>query len=75
MNKAIRCGAERLGLDVRVAAVAGDNLTGQESSVIDAATADMFDGSSIREKVASADQINSLVAYGASLRSGYALPA
>ena len=61
--EAIRRGAERLGLDVRVAAVAGDNLTGQESSVIDAATADMFDGSSIREKLESADQVNSLVAY------------
>lgn len=61
--EAIRRGAEKLGLPVRVGAVSGDNLTQEVSAGIDAGTSDMFDGASIHEKVASADQVNSLVAY------------
>ena len=61
--QAIRRGAARLGLKVRVGAVSGDNLTRCAADVITSATRDMFDGASIAEKLDSADQVNSLVAY------------
>jgi hypothetical protein len=61
--EALRHGASKAGLQVRVGVVEGDNLTAQASTVIDARTSDMFDGTSILEKVESADRINSLVAY------------
>jgi Acyclic terpene utilisation family protein AtuA len=50
-------------LQVRVGVVEGDNLTSRRSEIVDRATRDMFDGSSVLEKVESADRVNSLVAY------------
>lgn len=61
--EAIRSGAQAAGLQVRVGVVQGDNLTAHCSEVIDRETLDMFDGSSILEKVENADRVNSLVAY------------
>jgi hypothetical protein len=61
--KAIRHAAEQAGLQVRVGVVEGDNLTAQVDSVVGAATCDMFDGSSVLEKLERGDQVNSLVAY------------
>ena len=61
--EALRRGAEAAGLTLHIGVVEGDNLTGQYSAVIDAETRDMFDGSSVLEKIESADRVNSLVAY------------
>ena len=61
--QAIRRAAEQAGLKVRVGVVEGDNLTARADAVIDAATSDMFDGASVREKMLGADRLNSLVAY------------
>lgn len=60
---AIRSAADKAGLKVRVGVVEGDNLTERASELVDAATADMFDGTSVLEKLQSADRLNSLVAY------------
>ncbi len=60
---AIRAAAEKAGLKVRVGVVEGDNLTAQATALVDSATSDMFDGSSVLEKVQAADRLNSLVAY------------
>ncbi len=60
---AIRAAAEKAGLQVRVGVVEGDNLTGRASELVDSATQDMFDDSSVQDKLAVADRINSLVAY------------
>ncbi len=60
---AIRSAADKAGLQVRVGVVEGDNLTARVSELVDHATQDMFDGSSVQEKLAGADRINSLVAY------------
>ncbi len=60
---AIRAAAEKAGLKVRVGVVEGDNLTARASEVVDGTTADMFDGSSVLEKLQGADRLNSLVAY------------
>ena len=61
--EALRRGAEALGLNVRIGIVEGDNLTARQSEIIDHTTRDMFDGSSILEKIERADRVNSLVAY------------
>ena len=61
--EALRAGAEALGLHPRIGVVEGDNLTGRVSEVVGADTRDMFDGSSVLDKVLGADQVNSLVAY------------
>lgn len=61
--EALRRGAEAIGLCVRVGVVEGDNLTAQHSTVIGPDTVDMFDGSSVGDKVERADRVNSLVAY------------
>ncbi len=61
--EALRVGAERLGMHPRIGVVEGDNITSQYGEIITADTRDMFDGSSVLEKVASADRVNSLVAY------------
>lgn len=61
--EALRRGAEAMGLHPRIGVVEGDNLTARCSEIIDADTRDMFDSSSVLEKVASADCVNSLVAY------------
>jgi Acyclic terpene utilisation family protein AtuA len=60
---ALRRGAAALGLNVRVGVVEGDNLTARSSAIIGADTRDMFDNSLVHEKVSTADQVNSLVAY------------
>lgn len=60
---AIRAAAGKAGLKVRVGVVEGDNLTAQALELVDAETCDMFDGSSVQEKLEKADRINSLVAY------------
>ena len=61
--EALRRGAEAAGLQVRIGVVEGDNLTARVGTVVEPDTADMFDGSSVMEKVAGADQVNSVVAY------------
>lgn len=61
--EALRKGAAALGLHPRIGVVEGDNLTGSLAAVVDTDTRDMFDGSSVLEKVERADRINSLVAY------------
>ena len=61
--EALRRGAEAAGLKPRIGVVEGDNLTGQSTAIVGPETRDMFDGSSVLEKVASADRVNSLVAY------------
>jgi hypothetical protein len=61
--EALRRGAEAAGLKVRIGVVEGDNLTARSDEIIGPDTRDMFDGSSVLEKVESADHINSLVAY------------
>ncbi len=61
--EALRRGAEALGLHPRIGVVEGDNLTAQVAGIVGANTRDMFDGSSVLEKVESADHVNSLVAY------------
>ena len=60
---AIRAAAEQAGLKVRVGVVEGDNLTARATDIVDATTADMFDGASVLAKLQSADRLNSLVAY------------
>jgi hypothetical protein len=60
---ALRQAAEKAGLHPRIGVVEGDNLTARASAIVDAETLDMFDGSSVRDKIAGADRINSLVAY------------
>ena len=62
-GEALRAGAEAAGLQLRIGVVEGDNLTARSAEIISPETRDMFDGSSVFEKVVSADQINSLVAY------------
>lgn len=59
----LRRGAEAMGLTVRIGVVEGDNLTARCTDIVGPETHDMFDGSSVLDKVQSADQINSLVAY------------
>ncbi|MBV1686176.1 DUF1446 domain-containing protein [Novosphingobium sp. G106] len=61
--QALRRGAEAAGLRLRVGVVEGDNLTADLAAVIGPDTCDMFDGSSVQEKVERADRVNSLVAY------------
>ena len=61
--EAVRIEAAKAGLTVRVGVVEGDNLTAQVADLIDGATTDMFDGSSVRDQVQGADRINSLAAY------------
>ena len=60
---ALQQAAANAGHHPRIGVVAGDNLTARSAEIITADTADMFDGSSIRDTVASADRVNSLVAY------------
>ena len=60
---ALRSAAEAAGLKPRIGVVEGDNLTPRSSAIIGRDTRDMFDNSSVLEKVESADRINSLVAY------------
>ncbi len=59
----LRRGAEALGLNLHIGVVEGDNLTARCSEIVGPATRDMFDGSSVLEKVQRADQVNSFVAY------------
>ncbi len=61
--EALRRGAEAAGLTVRIGVVDGDNLTARADEIIGPDTRDMFDGSSVREKLDSADHINALVGY------------
>jgi hypothetical protein len=61
--EALRTGAEAAGLKVRIGVVEGDNLTSRAGEIIGPDTRDMFDGSSILEKVEAANHINALVAY------------
>jgi hypothetical protein len=61
--EALRRGAEAAGLKICIGVVEGDNLTAQSAAIIGQDTYDMFDNSSVLEKVKSADHINSLVAY------------
>lgn len=59
----LRRGAEALGLRLRIGVVEGDDLTARADAIIGPETRDMFDGSSVFEKVRGADRVNSLVAY------------
>lgn len=61
--EALRRGADAVGLTVRIGVVEGDNLTDHHASVVGPETADMFDGTSVLEKITGADRVNSLVAY------------
>lgn len=61
--EALLRGAEAAGLKVCIGVVEGDNLTSRAGEIIGADTHDMFDGSSVLEKVEAADHINALVAY------------
>lgn len=61
--EAIRAGAAKVGLAVRVGVVAGDNLTSRLNELVSSETLDMFDATSVSDKVAAADRVNSLVAY------------
>ncbi|HEX8056641.1 MAG TPA: acyclic terpene utilization AtuA family protein [Novosphingobium sp.] len=61
--EALRRGAEASGLRPRIGVVAGDNLTPNLDVFVDTDTRDMFDGSSVVEKVERADRVDSLVAY------------
>jgi hypothetical protein len=61
--EALRRGAEAQGLRPRIGVVEGDHLTARRADFIDAETRDMFDGSSVLEKVEGADRVDSLVAY------------
>ena len=61
--EALRRGAELAGQKVRIGVVEGDNLTAQHEAVIGPDTRDMFDGSLVRDKLVTADRVNSLVAY------------
>ena len=61
--EALRIGAEAAGLKVCIGVVEGDNLTSRVGEIIGPDTCDMLDGSSVREKLDSADHINALVAY------------
>lgn len=51
------------GLSPKIGWVIGDDLTAHEAEFITDDTSDMFDGSSVREKVRQADQLNSIAAY------------
>jgi hypothetical protein len=62
-GEALRVGAAALGLQPSIGVVEGDNITARHGEIITADTRDMFDGSSVREKVEGADKVNSLVAY------------
>ena len=55
--------AKTAGLQPRIGVVSGDNLTARQSTFITDETADMFDGASIRDTIARADRVNSVVAY------------
>ena len=59
----LRSRAQAAGLEVRIGVVEGDNLTARCTEIVGPQTLDMFDGSSVLDKIASADQVNSLVAY------------
>ena len=61
--EALRTVAARAGLSVRVGVVEGDNLIQRVNAIVETATVDMFDGSSVLDKIAGADRVNSLVAY------------
>ena len=61
--EALRRGAEEAGLKVHIGVIEGDNLTARHDTVIGPDTRDMFDGSSVRDKLVTADRVNSLVAY------------
>ena len=60
---ALREGAAALCLHPRIGVVSGDNLTARLDEVIGADTRDMFDGSTVADRLAGADRVNSLVAY------------
>ena len=59
----LRRGAEADGLKLRVGVVEGDNLTARHNAIVGTDTRDMFDGSSVLDKIGSADRVNSFVAY------------
>ena len=61
--EALRKGAEALGLSPRTGVVEGDDLTARVHEIVDADTLDMFDGSSVLDKIDEADRVNSLVGY------------
>lgn len=60
---ALRQAAAASGFSPRLGVVEGDNLTPRHAAIIHPGITDMFDGLSVREKVARADRVNSLVAY------------
>ena len=61
--RALRRGAEAAGMHLRVGVVEGDNLTADLARIVGSDTCDMFDGTSVLEKIEHADRVNSLVAY------------
>jgi hypothetical protein len=61
--ESLQRGAEALSLQPRIGVVKGDNLTCRLAEIVNPDTRDMFDNSSVAEKVGNADRINSLVAY------------
>lgn len=60
---ALRVKAAAIGLHPRIGVVSGDNLTDRIDAIVDADTRDMFDGAAVRDRIRSADRIDSLVAY------------
>jgi len=61
--QALRDAARQAGHAPRIGAVSGDSLADRRDEFITPGTRDMFDGSSIFEKVTGAERIDSLVAY------------
>ena len=62
--EALRRGAEAIGADSRASGSSKAIISPRGTAeIIGPETRDMFDGSSVREKVESADRVNSLVAY------------
>ena len=59
----LRAKAEALGLKPRIGVVAGDDLRGREAEFVTAETREMFDGSSVAERLVSADKVVSFAAY------------
>jgi hypothetical protein len=71
----LRRSAEALGLKPKIAVITGDNLCDRMSELVTSSTRDMFDGSDIAMKAASADRVLSLTAYTGAFAVAAALEA
>jgi hypothetical protein len=61
--EALRAKIREAGVTLKVASVSGDNLTARADALVTAVTRDMFDGSSVAERLREADRLLSLNAY------------